>query len=137
MSRVKFPDEHNIRDRILTADEFQRMVNASPGYLNPILHCAYHTGIRPGEISELTWEHVDLKAGFIRLKDTDIKTDTARNISIGRELREVARHLPVALDPQGVRYPSVFTPNRQQREVHQTGIHVGASGCRHYAYNLS
>jgi integrase len=55
-----------------------------------------------------------LKAGFIRLKDTDTKTDAARIIPIGRELREVFRHLPVALDPQGARAPYVFTRNGQQ-----------------------
>ena len=89
VSSVKFFDEHNIRDRVLTAEEFQRMFDASPEYLKPILHCAYHTGMRRGEILALTWDRVDLKAGFIRLKDTDTKTDEARKIPIGRELREV------------------------------------------------
>lgn len=109
VSSVKFLDEHNIRDRVLTAEEFQRMLVASPEYLKPILHCAYHTGMRRGEILELTWDRVDLKGGFIRLKDTDTKTDAARNIPIGRELREVLMHLPVALNSQGVRVPYVFT----------------------------
>jgi integrase len=89
VSSVKFLDEHNIRDRVLTAEEFQRMLDASPGYLKPILQCAYYTGMRRGEILALTWDKVDLKAGFIRLKDTDTKTDEARSIPIGRELREV------------------------------------------------
>jgi len=114
VSRVKFFDEHNIRDRVLTAEEFQRMLDASPEYLKPILHCAYSTGMRRGEILELTWDRVDLKGGFIRLKDTDTKTDAARNIPIGRELREVLRHLPVALDSQGARVPYVFTRNDQR-----------------------
>jgi integrase len=114
VSRVKFLDEHNIPDRVLTAEEFQRMVNASPEYLKPILHCAYHTGMRRGEILELTWDRVDLKAGFIRLKDTDTKTDAARSIPVGRELREVPRRLPLALDAQGRRIPYVFTCNGQR-----------------------
>jgi integrase len=114
VSSVKFLEEHNIRDRVLTAEEFQRMLDSSPGYLKPILYCAYHTGMRRGEILELTWDRVDLKAGFIRLKNTDTKTDTARIIPIGRELREVFRHLPVALDSQGTRVPYVFTRNGQR-----------------------
>jgi integrase len=60
VSRVKFLDEHYIRDRILTAEEFQRMLGASPEYLKPILQCAYHTGMRRGEILGLTWDRVDL-----------------------------------------------------------------------------
>jgi integrase len=114
VSSVKFFKEHNIRDRILTAEEFQRMLNASPEYLKPILHCAYHTGMRRGEILALTWDKVDLKAGFIRLKDTDTKTDEARRIAIGRELREVLMRLPLALDAQGKRVPYVFTRNGQR-----------------------
>ena len=70
ISSVEFFAEHNIRDRVLTAEEFQRMLDASLEYLKPILHCAYHTGMRLGEILELTWDRVDLKAGFIRLMDT-------------------------------------------------------------------
>jgi integrase len=83
VSSVKFLGEHNIRDRVLTAEEFQRMLDASPGYLKPILHCAYYNGMRRGEILEWTWDRVDLKAGFIRLKETDIKIDAARSIPIG------------------------------------------------------
>jgi integrase len=114
VSSVKFFEEHNIRDRILTAEEFQRMLDASPEYLKPILHCAYYTGMRRGELLALTWDKVDLKAGFIRLKDTDTKTDEARKIPIGRELREVLRRLPVAVDAQGQRVPYVFTRNGQR-----------------------
>jgi integrase len=109
VGRVRFFDEHNIRDRILTAEEFHRMLNASPDYRRPILQCAYYTGMRRGEILGLTWDRVDLKAGFIRLKDTDPKTDDARNIPIGRELRDMLGPLPVALDTQGKRLPYVFT----------------------------
>jgi integrase len=131
VSSVKFFDEHNIRDRVLTAEEFQRILDASPEYFKPILHCAYHTGMRRGEILALTWDRVDLKAGFIRLKDSDTKTDAARSIPVGRELREVLRRLPVALDAQGRRVPYVFTHNGQriksikrvfERVRQQTGI---------------
>ena len=45
VSSVKFLDEQNIRDRVLTAEEFQRMVGFAPDYLKPVLLCAYHTGM--------------------------------------------------------------------------------------------
>jgi len=76
VSAVTFLDEQNIRDRVLTADEFQRMLEVSPDYLRPMLICAYHTGMRKEEILGLTWDRVDLKSGFIR------------SIPIGRKLRE-------------------------------------------------
>lgn len=121
VSSVKFLDEQNIRDRVLTPDEFQRILAASPDYLKPILICAYYTGMRRGEILGLTWDRVDLKAGFIRLKEMDTKTGEGRSIPIGSELREAFEHLPMALDAHGQRVPSVFTrhgqPLKSVREV--------------------
>ena len=113
------------------------MLDASPDYLRPILHCAYYTGMRRGEILALIWDKVDLKAGFIRLKDTDAKTDEARSIPIGRELGEVLVRLPVAVDTQGERIRYVFTHNgravksikwvfarvRQQADITNTVFH--------------
>jgi integrase len=112
VSSVKFFDEHNIRDRVLTSEEFQRMLKASPDYLKPILQCAYYPSMRRGEILALTWDKVDLNAGFIRMKETATKTDAARSIPIGRELRGVLQSLPVA--PDGNRVPFVFTHNGQR-----------------------
>jgi integrase len=54
VSSVKFFDEHNIRDRVLTAEAFHRRLDASPDYLKPIWQCAYYTGKRRGEILALT-----------------------------------------------------------------------------------
>ena len=114
VSAVEFLEEHNIRDRVLTPEEFARMLEASPDYLKPVLQCAYHTGMRKGEILGLTWDRVDLKAGFIRLKGIDTKISEARSIPIGRELRQVLQSLPLAVDSQGNRVPYVFTRNGQR-----------------------
>jgi integrase len=110
---IKLLEEQNIRDRVLNAEEFQRLVDVSPDYFKPVLLCAYHTGMRKGEILRLTWDRVDLKAGFIRLRDTDTKNATGRSIPIGRELREVLQRLPIVLDAQGARVPAVFTRHGQ------------------------
>ena len=82
VSAVPFLDEQNIRDRILTPEEFERMLNAAPEYLKPILLCAYRTVMRRGEILNLTWDRVDLKSGFTRLKESDTKTGEARSIPL-------------------------------------------------------
>jgi integrase len=114
VSAVKFLDEHNILDRVLTAEEFQRMVDLSPDYLKPILTCAYYASMRKAEILGLTWDRVDLKVGFIRLRQVDTKTRERRIIPIGRELRDTLQSLPLALDPQGNRVPFVFTRKGQR-----------------------
>jgi integrase len=124
---VKFLEEHNVRDRVLTAEEFGRLVDVSPAYLQPVLTCAYQTGMRKGEIFGLTWDRVDLKAGFIRLRDTDTKTGEGHSIPIGRELREALQRLPIALDPQGARGPYVFIrhgrPMKSLRDAFVSGCH--------------
>jgi integrase len=121
VSAVTFLDEQNIRNRVLTPEEFNRMLEISPAHLQPVLRCAYYTGMRKGETLVLTWARVDLKAGFIRLKATDTKTKKARHIPIGRELREVLESLPIALDSSGHRVLYVFvrrgSPSRSIREI--------------------
>jgi integrase len=114
VSAVTFLDEQNVRDRVLTPDEFQRIVNVSPDYLMPVLRCADDTGMRRGAILGLTWYRINLKAGFIRLREIDTKTGEGRNIPIGRELSEALRRLPVVLGAQGRWVPYVFKRNGQR-----------------------
>src|SRR5919199_1168765 len=70
--------------------------------------------MRKGEILGLTWDRVDLKAGFIRLKGIDTKISKVRRIPIGRELRRALQSLPLAMDSQGNRVPYVCTRNGQR-----------------------
>src|SRR5215510_7257034 len=71
VSPVEFLDEQNVCSRVLTPAEFQRMLGFSPDHFKPILICGDYTGMRREEILELTWDRVDLKAGFIRLRAAD------------------------------------------------------------------
>jgi hypothetical protein len=50
VSAIAFLDEQNVGDRVLTPEEFQRMVETLPDYLRPGVRCAYHTGRRNGAI---------------------------------------------------------------------------------------
>ena len=64
---VSLERENNERDRVFSLDEFQALMNVAPAHLKPILLTAYYTGMRKGEILNLTWDRVDLKAGLLRL----------------------------------------------------------------------
>lgn len=63
----------------------------------------YWTGMRKGEILNLTWEKVDMKAGLIRLEASDTKESAAKIVPIGPELRGVLQGLP-----RGIHGKTVF-----------------------------
>jgi integrase len=102
--RVKFLPEHNIRDRVLTEEEFAKLLEHSPKHLRPILICAYETGMRQGEILCLKWNEVDLARGFISLLPGQTKSGDGRKIPISPRLKELLEALPKS-------YSHVFTYN--------------------------
>ena len=59
------------------------MLDASPDDLEPALTCSDHTGMRMEEVLGLTWDRVDLKGGFIRLKEVDANAGERRSVPIG------------------------------------------------------
>lgn len=85
---VRLYKEHNAGERALSEEESQQLLDASPLHLRRILICAYETGMRAGEIKGLTWDKVDLKAGFIRLAAEDTKTSEKRAIPLPSLLQE-------------------------------------------------
>jgi integrase len=105
---VKMLKENNERDRVLSQEEFARLLAHCQAHLRPILKLAYHTGMRRGEILTLTWEQVDLKEGFILLRPEDTKINEGRLVPLEEKLVEMFRAMPRGLP--GVR---VFTRDGQ------------------------
>jgi integrase len=94
---VKLLKENNERDRILSPEEYARLLAHCPAHLKPIVKLAYHTGMRQGEILNLTWGQADLKEGFIRLRPEDTKTNEGRLVPLNYELMEMFRAMPRGL----------------------------------------
>ena len=86
--------EHNVRDRVLDADERQRLMDEAPAYLRPILELAYRTGMRSDEVVSLRWDRVDLRAGAIKLRSEDTKTGRARVVPLDSEMVAMLRAMP-------------------------------------------
>lgn len=93
--KVPMPDPQNERDRVLTNEEWERLLDAAPPHIKPIISIAYYLGMRLGEILPLTWDRVDLERGFIKLAGRDTKTGDARLVpmtpSIHESLKELAK----------------------------------------------
>ncbi len=93
----------NARDRILYPGEFDRLMEHSKNHLRGIVATGYYTGMREGEILNLTWNKVDLKNRVINLEPADTKDKEARKIPICKELygiltKEVGGHIRNASD---------------------------------------
>lgn len=67
VSQVKFLEENNQIERILTFEEEVRLLSASPPHLRPIIVTALNTALRKSEILHLRWENVDLVNGIAGL----------------------------------------------------------------------
>ncbi len=91
----------NARDRILSPEEFQALLSHSPTrFTRDIITTGYYTGMREGEILNLTWDKVDLKARAIRLEASDTKDRERREIPICEELYRTLKAIPRSLHDQ-------------------------------------
>ena len=84
----------DVRDRILSKDEFKALMKHSKGHTKAIIATGYYTGMRKGEILNLTWSKVDLKNRMIQLESSDTKDRESRNIPLCNELLNVMLSLP-------------------------------------------
>jgi integrase len=87
----------NRRDRVLSAKEFQNLYDKAPEHLQDILVMGYWTGMRKGEILNLTWDKVDMKNRFIHLESSDTKEGAGKTIPIGDEVNKALNRLPRGL----------------------------------------
>lgn len=91
--KVRRLAEKNARDRILSPEELNRLLEALPAYAADIVLVGYHTGMRAGEIYGLTWKKVNLAEGCIRLGHEDTKTKEGRRIYLNAALLELFQRL--------------------------------------------
>ncbi len=86
--------EHNVRDRIVSPGELESLLAAAPDWLKPVVIVANWTAMRAGEIATLTWDQLDLRAGFARLRADQTKTRSPRSVPLHAEVIEALRAIP-------------------------------------------
>jgi integrase len=113
LTAIKKYQEPDGRLRYLSGpEECDRLLQACEDFLKPIVLTAIHTGMRKGELLNLTWDQVDMTHGFIRLKQT--KNGKARALPFNETLwslfssLRIHRDVPwVFHDSNGRRYNDV------------------------------
>jgi integrase len=97
LAKVKLLNPDNVREVVVTEEQFSLLYQAGSPNLRPIILLAYDTAMRKGSILGLRWEQVNLKAATIRLGASDTKTDNAEVVPLtGRVVEELER-LPRSL----------------------------------------
>jgi len=91
-AKVQKLPETKGRTRFLTSEEAEKLINAAPAHLQPIIIMALETGCRRGEILGLKWADVDMKNSMIYVGET--KTNTPRHVPMSGRLRATLKALP-------------------------------------------
>jgi integrase len=85
--------ERNARDRVLTTEEWERLIMLLPQHAADVVITAFHTGMRAGEIFGMTWDRVNLKDGYFVLRQKDTKTGEGRHVYFNGEVRQILERL--------------------------------------------
>ena len=83
--------------RVLSFEEFERLLNALPDFYRPHVAFAAYTGLRLGELRALCWQYVYLDRGIVhvrRVMDLDTirmytKTKSSRSVGLPGHIREL------------------------------------------------
>lgn len=82
------------RERILTNEERERLVELASPNLKPILVVALHTGLRKGEVLGLRWENVRFGERLITILAAEAKSKKLRKVPMDSTVVETLRAIP-------------------------------------------
>ena len=91
--RIRLEREPQGRVRWLEPHKEVRLLDAcgksKTKHLAAVVRVALETGLRRGELLDLTWDQVDMSRGLIRLADTDTKSGRRREVPMRQAVYEV------------------------------------------------
>ena len=92
--RVKQLEENNVRERLLSEEEFEVLYNHCSAQIKGPVLIAYYLPMRQAEILNLVWGEIDLKNQFIRLGGQRTKNKTGRAIPFNQRIFNYLISLP-------------------------------------------
>ncbi|MFC1881159.1 tyrosine-type recombinase/integrase [Thermodesulfobacteriota bacterium] len=87
----------NARRRTVTISEYLNLLTKASEHFRPMLIVAMNTGMRPGELRQLRWKHVDRKSGFIKLPGSLTKEGKDKKIPINHHVKALLDELSPGL----------------------------------------
>ena len=106
--KIKMLKENNVRDRVLSVEDFERLCNELNPVARRVVQTAYHTGMRKSEILNLTIDKIHLEDRFIDLDADDTKDHERRRIYFNNELYRIFKICLYARNRMGVKHRFVF-----------------------------
>ncbi|MDW7646457.1 MAG: site-specific integrase [Desulfuromonadales bacterium] len=104
VSDIRKPKQPAGRERRLLPGEEEKLLKSSPVKLRPIIVLALETAMRLGELTELTWNKVDLNRKIAHLTET--KNGSARTVPLSSRAILELRSIPRRLDGKVFGYSS-------------------------------
>ena len=92
---VRLYPEPMRRDRALTDEELEKLLDCSPQPLRAAILIGYFQGLRKGEIQNLRWQDIDLKNELITIRST--KIGESRILPLAPIVVEELKSLPRSL----------------------------------------
>ena len=110
------------RQGFLPVEAFQKLFDAMPAHLRPLLLLLYTTGVRIGEAGKIQWTAVNLNAATILLQEGETKNDEARVLPL---VPKLVRMLEATEHREGRVFPSKWA---MQHQWHKACKAAGIAG---------
>ena len=94
MTRVPLVPERRLKRPVMSLDEEERLLVATPEYLRRIAIAALDTGMRRGEILRQRWEDVDLSRKLLAVSKSKTAAGEAREIPLTKRLFDLLTEEP-------------------------------------------
>lgn len=114
VNKIKFLNENNKRNRVLTREEWETFKQVLPKHILLIVLVALHTGLRKGNVLNLRWEQIDLERCLITISQDENKGKKLIVKHINQALKEIF----LSLNPRKTGYVFVNkTTNKPYTDI--------------------